>query len=166
MKKRGIAIAEVLVAALILTIVSAGTAGIYFHQANIMAQSAHRLAALNYASSCADKLLAIETAEGLYLGQYGAYPLPLSPGLHDEATDPEFCTLPETYFKTELNGSLKYYVDKIVLTSQNSRSEGVLRIAISVEWEESFPKKQSKSETLVIIPAFYVEEKGLIFIGD
>src|SRR3989338_6803724 len=87
-RKKGFTLFETLIAALVLTIVGSAIAGIYVFEGAMLLQASHRLEAINYARSAAERLLQYEGSTSL--------------GIHNEGTDPGICRLPKSYFKTDL----------------------------------------------------------------
>lgn len=152
LNNKGFTLFEALIAALILTIVGSGIAGVYVMEGSLLVRTGHRLEAINYARSVADQLINIgrDVEISPFYG-YGDVPAELSSGLHTETTDPTICILPDSYFKLHLNGKLTYTVDQIDF-GNNVKGR---RVEIIIEWNESFPKKQKIQETLFIIAYFY-----------
>ena len=156
--RRGFTLVETLIGALILTIVGAGIASSYVLESSLLAQASHRLQAINYAMSCADNLMEVASDFGGYTYTYqSSYygPDELSLGFHSQATDPAVATIPDSYFRRQLNGVLEYNVEMLPLYSGVGWGSGITRVTITVRWNEKFPKRQNKQESLVVLPIAY-----------
>ena len=150
-RNKGFTLLELLVAGIILTMVGAGLAGVYVIEYAMMMQTAHRLTAVNYATSVADSLIEIGEPQDWRWGLGEAtYPPELSLGEHTEATDPSLCTLPPGPFKDTLSGSLKYQVWNRVIAGATGRL-----VRVTVSWTEQFPKVAEKEEILYFT-AFWI----------
>ena len=141
--KRGFTLFETLIAALVLSIVGSAIAGVYIMEGSLLVRTSHRLEAMNFARSVADRLTEIG-----YSGPVDGISI-FSLGQHTETTNPQICVLPDSYFKLRLNGKLKYNVDQIAINKYKLR-----RVEIIVEWDEAFPKRQKVKESLFIIANF------------
>jgi len=67
MTKRGFTLFETMIAALILTIVGAGMAGVYMMEGGLVSRASHRLMAINYAKSAADFLIGEGRSNGMMM---------------------------------------------------------------------------------------------------
>ncbi|MBN1354294.1 MAG: prepilin-type N-terminal cleavage/methylation domain-containing protein [Candidatus Omnitrophica bacterium] len=172
-KRKGFTLFETLIAALILTIVGGGLAGVYMMEGTLLLHSSHRAEAVNYAASLADKLLRLASEPALDWGwgnwdpYYIMYETPaFSLGNHNEDTDPEICQLADSYFKLHLKGTLRYQVEDISVSEKYGDTAGLSsygalvarRVDVIVEWEEAFPRKERKSEHLYIAATFYFSD--------
>lgn len=136
--KKGFTLLEVLVASLILAVVGSGIAGVYIMEERLFVRTLHRLEAVNYARSALEELLALTG---------GDLEVALKVGDH---TDPEICDLPDGQFKERFKGALSYRVDEF----QVSETTNAKRIEVIVKWQEKFPKKEDRKETLVTVASF------------
>lgn len=156
MNKRAFTLFETMLAALILAIVGTGMAGVYMLEGSLSNRASHHLMAINYAKSAADSLIAIGRSQGAgildpwFISQNSAF-ASLSSGMHTQTSDPDICTISDSYFKLHLNGTLTYNVDSIDIGNSISGC----RVEVIVEWDEKFPKNQHVRESLYIIPYFY-----------
>lgn len=155
MKKRGFTLFETMLAALILTIVGAGMAGVYMMEGSLSNRASHRMMAINYAKSAGDSLIGIGRSNGTQVLPPWMLPqtsfAELSPGMHNETTDPAICIISDSYFKLHLNGRLSYNVDSVDIGNDLSGC----RVEVIVEWDEKFPKIQHMRESLFVISYFY-----------
>ena len=157
MRKKGFTLLEILIAAIILIVVGTGIAGVYVIENALLKQAKHRLEAVNYARNCASLLHAIPD-KGKVLFWYGSGydgPAELAPGVHTTDSDPSICTLPTSYFKDKLNAWLMYEVDKLKIREAGIYEFGVMRVKITVTWNEKFPKETTKTEEFFAAPAYY-----------
>lgn len=138
MNKKGFTLLEVLVASLILAVVGSGIAGVYIMEERLFVRTLHRLEAVNYARGALEKLLALTG---------GDLEVALKEGDH---TDPEICDLPDGHFKERFKGALSYRVDEFKV----SEITNAKRIEVIVKWQEKFPKKEDKKESLVTVLSF------------
>lgn len=177
LKNKGFSLLEAIAATLILVIIGTGIAAVYVVETALLSQAAHRLEAINYARTCAGHLTELggswsEKFIGTISGSFGA-------GLHTVANTPDICTLPETYFRDTLSGTLTYEIqripvlyddqvavqDRVFHSSVDEAPAGtttyvlayILRAKITVTWEEHFPTDTEKTETFYAAVANYFE---------
>jgi hypothetical protein len=131
-------------------------------QGALLSQAQHRLEAIEYTRSCADKLMSWHDWIS-YQDMYSWWnPPELAEGHHTAATDPDVCRLPDAYFKQFLNGTLEYNISAEILTyiSEWNCDVGIVRAEITVKWDEKFPKAAHKEEKMFIIAAPYFFERS------
>ena len=164
MRKKGLVLFESLIAALIITIIGSGVATLYLYEAGLLNRTAHRLQAINYAKAAAEAILAKESSiKGTgVLGRNTVFPTELSLGLHSESTDPAICTLPDSYFKQTLKGSLSYTVTQTMIPLSNfyalyTAGAPAYCSEITVEWTEAFPKGEKVQEKLFTVFFYQVK---------
>lgn len=146
---KGIVLAEVIIAVLMLTIFATGLMAAFFMQNKLLYTIGHKAHAVNYAVSAAEKLFGLtKNIEWYYPG---AIP-ELTSGLHTKDTDPTICGLPDNHFTEILKGKLEYTVtDDIVLSNETT----AVKVTITVSWEEeTTPDGEREEESLVIAPIF------------
>lgn len=136
--KKGFLLIEVMVAAIILTILATGIMGTIVIQKGMLNRSLFKTEAMNYARSVADMLLNEASASPNY------FPKSLGLGDHTIDTDPDICTLPDGYFKTNLNGIVKYTITKIKINTTD-----MFRVEITVEWKNLQNPTENHSKTLI-----------------
>lgn len=129
--KRGFTLAEVLAAGLILIITSVGIAGMYAMEYGLLLQTSHRMQAINYARGIAGVLLEEDINSGK-----------LAIGTHDKNTDPDICTLPDSYFKIKLKGEARYIVDDYPVEAGITAR----RVRVILEWKELMPKRDMEED--------------------
>lgn len=162
MTRKGFTLFEMLIASIILVAIGTGMAGIYVAQGALLRNAAHRLEAVNYIQSCADSLMSLgrgvmlENGTGVWLAPNGESmgPPELALGIHNTATDPALCTLPDAYFKQSLNGTLEYLVEKVPF-SEAEVERGYLRVKITAKWTENLGGQRTAEETFYIIACEY-----------
>lgn len=128
LKRKGFTLFEVMLTTIILMVVGSSIAGIYMMEGATLNRSAHRLEAINYARSLAERII---TGEGIS---------------NTMKPDLTLCVLPESYFTKALKGTMDYK-----LTGVKVGTTSGIRVDIKVEWEEKLPKKEKLSETLFFI---------------
>lgn len=162
--KKGFTLIEILVAALVLTTVGVGIAGTYIIDKAMLSRASHRMQAINYAKNAAGLLQKysewVETDYGktnyIYGGGSSYIPPYLGIGIHTKDTDPEICSLPESSFTQKLGATLAYNTKEIPVLDVKA-----ILVEITVEWYETFPKKELVKENLFVV-AFYFGGTDLI----
>ena len=162
MNKKGFTLLETLVAALILTVIGGAIAGVYIKEGALLAHTSHRLQALNYARSVTDGLVKIsegddDESSGRWGGWWSLFfkirnpRAELTPGYHDDRSNPEICDLPYSFFEDHLEARVFYEIKDMAVTERVS----VRIVEVSVEWTETFPKREKKEEKLYAIVMYY-----------
>ena len=149
-KTRAYILIEVLIAILLLIIVSAAMFHAYGSRFISSDNTMHKLEAIHFAGSAAEKILELSKEPGAGKGD-GSGPGELSFDItHNSSNTPSISTLPECYFKNTLNGKLEYKVTDEGDIRIKSRDYNIVKVDIKIYWNDAKIVNKTYTESIYL----------------